>query len=297
MEIAEATRAFLSARERLGGSPNTKIAYAQDLGKLEKHAIAAGLGALASWDALALTRFISTLHQAGLSAKSLTRLVSTLRRFFAHALETGWITENPTLYLRAPKVRRRLPDVLDPDETATLVEIPAGEPLSARDRAMLELFYSSGLRLSELAALRWPDLDLPDATVRVLGKGQKLRLVPVGRKAIEALQTWHAEASTWPGFDTGFVFLNGRGAHLTPRAIQLRVKTWAQRQGIWKRVHPHLLRHSFASHLLESSGNLRAVQELLGHANLSTTQIYTHLDFMHLARVYDQAHPRAKAKG
>jgi integrase/recombinase XerC len=181
--------------------------------------------------------------------------------------------------------------VLDADSITRLLEIPEGERLSTRDRAILELLYSSGLRLSELASLRWADLDLDDGSVRVLGKGAKTRIVPVGRLARQALLALRAERAAAP---TDPVFDNGRGGALSPRAIQARVRYWAQRQGLWQRVHPHLLRHSFASHLLESSGDLRAVQELLGHADIATTQVYTHLDFQHLAAVYDRAHPRAR---
>ena len=292
--IAHAIAEFLAARAQPGGSRHTAIAYAQDLGKLARFAEERALATVCAIDALSLRQFLAQLHQTGLGAKSLTRLSSTLRSFFEHTRRLGWRHDNPATDLRAPKVRRRLPDVLDADETAALLEIDARDPLSTRDRAALELFYSSGLRLAELAALKWEDLDFPDATVRVLGKGAKLRVVPVGSHALMALEAWRDEARGWRGFESGYVFLNGRGGCLSHRAIQLRIKTWAQRQGIWKRVHPHLLRHSFASHLLESSGNLRAVQELLGHANLATTQIYTHVDFMQLARVYDQAHPRAR---
>jgi len=173
------------------------------------------------------------------------------------------------------------------------VEVPTDGPLGLRDRAMLELLYSSGLRLSELCGLRWDQLDLADGLVRVLGKGRKIRIVPVGRPAREALEQW--QQSNSPASDAP-VFPGRGGAPIGPRAVQLRLRQLAQQQGLWKRVYPHLLRHSFASHLLESSGDLRGVQELLGHADIATTQIYTHLDFQHLAKVYDAAHPRARRK-
>jgi integrase/recombinase XerC len=190
--------------------------------------------------------------------------------------------------------------VLDPDEMTRLVEIPADDAIGKRDRALLELMYSSGLRLSEVRLLRWRELDLDAGMVRVTGKGAKVRIVPVGRHACAALRAWREEsqpANATAHADAQSPVFPGRGgAPIGPRAIQLRLRQLAKQQGIWKRVHPHLLRHSFASHVLESSGDLRGVQELLGHADIATTQIYTHLDFQHLAKVYDAAHPRAKRK-
>ncbi len=188
---------------------------------------------------------------------------------------------------------RKLPQVLDVDEAVQLVELPTDGPLGLRDRALLELFYSSGLRLAEVCALRWVDLDFAQGLVTVLGKGSKQRVVPVGSHALKALAAWRESRNEWL---TLFVFPGRSDKPITSRAIQLRLRQLAQRQGVFKRVHPHLLRHSFASHMLESSGDLRAVQELLGHADIATTQIYTHLDFQHLAKVYDAAHPRAKRK-
>ena len=205
---------------------------------------------------------------------------------------------NPEEILR-PKAPRKLPNVLDVDEMGQLVEVPADDALGKRDRALLELMYSSGLRLSETCNLCWRELDLDDALVRVTGKGGKVRIVPVGRHAIAALRAWRAHCTvTAPAAVMGdhAVFPGRDGGAISPRAIQLRLRQLAMKQGIFKRVHPHLLRHSFASHVLESSGDLRGVQELLGHANIATTQIYTHLDFQHLAKVYDGAHPRAKRR-
>src|SRR5690606_36767694 len=195
--------------------------------------------------------------------------------------------------IRAPKAPRKLPQVLDVDEAVQLVEVATDAPLGLRDRALLELFYSSGLRLSEVCALKWGDLDFAQGLVTVLGKGSKQRIVPVGSHARNALQAWRKESAGKPD---GFVFPGRGGGQITPRAIQLRLKRLAMQRGVFKRIHPHLLRHSFASHMLESSGDLRGVQELLGHADIATTQIYTHLDFQHLAKVYDAAHPRAKRK-
>ena len=220
------------------------------------------------------------------------RRLSAVRSCFRWLLKQGRVAANPAAPIRAPKAPRKLPQVLDPDEAKVLVEVPTDVPLGLRDRALLELFYSSGLRLSELCALRWRDLDLDDGLVTVLGKGNKQRSVPVGSHARNALTAWRAD--TGAGNDAP-VF-PGRHGPITPRAVQLRLRQLAQRQGLFKRVHPHLLRHSFASHVLESSGDLRGVQELLGHADIATTQIYTHLDYQHLAKVYDAAHPRAKRK-
>jgi len=205
----------------------------------------------------------------------------------------GLLASDPLLGVRGPKVRRKLPQVLDVDEASALVETDSGGKLAVRDRAMLELFYSSGLRLSELVGLRWLDLDLDGGEVRVLGKGSKTRIVPVGRHAIAALRALGAEQ----GMPADSPVFRGRGgASINPRTVQLRMNKLALQQNLPKHIHPHLLRHTFASHMLESSGDLRAVQELLGHADIATTQIYTHLDFQHLAKVYDAAHPRARRK-
>jgi len=249
-----------------------------------------------SWSALtteALRTFIASEHRRGLSGKSLQRRLSACRGLLRDLLRRGDIAADPSTGLRAPKAPRKLPRVLDADEMARLVEVPTDVPLGLRDRAMLELFYSSGLRLSELCGLRWGALDLDEGLVRVDGKGGKTRIVPVGRFAREALQAWRAQSTVTAETP---VFPGRGGAPISSRAVQLRLKQLAQQQGVWKRVHPHLLRHSFASHVLESSGDLRGVQELLGHADIATTQIYTHLDFQHLAKVYDAAHPRARRK-
>ncbi|WP_140909854.1 tyrosine recombinase XerC [Cognatiluteimonas lumbrici] len=272
-------------------SPNTLDGYRRDLDALS--AFADGRGqepeALGSED---IRAFVADGHRRGLSPKSLQRRLSAVRSFYRWLLRHGRVKANPAAAVRAPKAPRKLPQVLDPDEARALVEVPTDAPLGLRDRALLELFYSSGLRLSELCALRWHDLDLAEGLVTVLGKGRKQRTVPVGSHACRALAEWRSDSG---GKDDAPVF-PGRNGPITPRAVQLRLRQLAQRQGLFKRVHPHLLRHSFASHVLESSGDLRAVQELLGHADIATTQIYTHLDYQHLARVYDAAHPRAKRK-
>lgn len=272
-------------------SAHTLDAYRRDLTVLSGWAQAQGreLLALKTED---LRAFIAAEHRRGLAPKSLQRRLSACRSLYRWLLKHGRIQASPADGIRAPKAPRKLPQVLDPDEAKALVEVPTDTPLGLRDRALLELFYSSGLRLGELCALRWRDLDLDDGLVTVLGKGSKQRTVPVGSHARTALQAWREERKAG---DKDPVF-PGRNGPITPRAVQLRMRKLAQRQGLFKRVHPHLLRHSFASHVLESSGDLRGVQELLGHADIATTQIYTHLDFQHLAKVYDAAHPRAKRK-
>ena len=272
-------------------SPHTLDAYRRDLAALSGWVEGQGVG-LVDVRAEQLRAFVAAEHRRGLSAKSLQRRLSACRSFYAWLLRHGRIAASPAAAIRAPKAPRKLPQVLDPDEVKVLVEVPTDAPLGLRDRALLELFYSSGLRLSELCALHWRDLDFDGGLVTVLGKGGKQRSVPMGSFARAALAAW--QASTGAGRESP-VF-PGRNGPISPRAVQYRLRQLAQRQGLFKRVHPHLLRHSFASHILESSGDLRGVQELLGHADIATTQIYTHLDFQHLAKVYDAAHPRAKRK-
>ncbi|MGV8922486.1 MAG: tyrosine recombinase XerC [Thermomonas sp.] len=275
-------------------SPHTLDAYRRDLLALVNWSNGQSRELLQlSADDLRL--FVASEHRRGLSAKSLQRRLSACRSFYGWLLKQGSITANPAAAVRAPKAVRKLPQVLDVDEAVQLVELPTDGPLGLRDRALLELFYSSGLRLAEVCALRWVDLDFAQGLVTVLGKGSKQRVVPVGSHALKALAEWrialHRNVT-----DEQFVFPGRTAKPITSRAIQLRLRQLAQRQGVFKRVHPHLLRHSFASHMLESSGDLRAVQELLGHADIATTQIYTHLDFQYLAKVYDASHPRAKRK-
>jgi len=274
-------------------SPHTLAGYRRDLAKLLRFMQAQDLASFDALDANRMRAFVAGEHRAGLAPKSLQRLLSSCRSLFRQLQREGLLAAEPMLGVRGPKVRRKLPQVLDVDEAAALVETDSGGKLAVRDRAMLELFYSSGLRLSELCGLRWLDLNLDEGEVRVLGKGSKTRIVPVGRHAVAALRALGAEEGT-PADSP--IFRGRGGAPINPRTVQLRMKTLALQQGIPKHIHPHLLRHTFASHMLESSGDLRAVQELLGHADIATTQIYTHLDFQHLARVYDAAHPRAKRK-
>jgi integrase/recombinase XerC len=283
--------AHLEVERRM--SAHTLDAYRRDLQALAEWSAAQGTGDPSALHTEQLRQFIAAEHRRGLSPKSLQRRLSACRSFYRWLLRHGRIGANPAAALRAPKAPRKLPQVLDVDEAVQLVELPTDAPLGLRDRAMLELFYSSGLRLSELCALRWRDLDLAEGLVTVLGKGGKQRSVPVGSHARAALEAWRAESA---GRAEQPVFPGRGGAPIGARAVQIRLRRLAQRQGLFKRVHPHLLRHSFASHVLESSGDLRGVQELLGHADIATTQIYTHLDYQHLAKVYDGAHPRAKRK-
>ncbi len=274
-------------------SAHTLDAYRRDLDALATWAAAQGIDDLVTVHTEQLRAFIAAEHRRGLSPKSLQRRLSACRSCYQWLLKHGRIAANPAAGIRAPKAPRKLPQVLDVDEAVQLVELPTDVPLGVRDRAILELFYSSGLRLSELCALRWHDLDLADGLVTVFGKGNKQRIVPVGSHACKALDHLRRESQ---GQTDAPVFPGRGGATITPRAVQIRLQGLAQRQGLFKRVYPHLLRHSFASHVLESSGDLRGVQELLGHADIATTQIYTHLDYQHLAKVYDGAHPRAKRK-
>ncbi len=271
-------------------SAHTLDAYRRDLGALAGWARGRDLLALDGND---LRTFVAAEHRRGLSPKSLQRRLSACRSLYRWLLKQGRLPASPADGVRAPKAPRKLPQVLDVDEAVQLVQLPTDAPLGLRDRALLELFYSSGLRLSEVCTLRWGDLDFEAGLVTVLGKGSKQRIVPVGSHARRALLDWRAASA---GTGGGFVFPGRGGARISARAIQLRMKQLALRQGVFKRIHPHLLRHSFASHVLESSGDLRGVQELLGHADIATTQIYTHLDFQHLAKVYDAAHPRARRK-
>ena len=273
-------------------SAHTLDAYRRDLAALAAWASmqSRGVPELTGED---IRAFVASEHRRGLSPKSLQRRLSACRSFYRWLLKLGRIGASPAEAIRAPKAARKLPQVLDVDEAVQLVEVATDAPLGLRDRALLELFYSSGLRLSEVCALRWQDLDFAQGLVTVLGKGSKQRVVPVGSHARNALQAWRGET---PGQSGDFVFPGRGGRQISARAVQLRMKRVAMQRGVYKRVHPHLLRHSFASHMLESSGDLRGVQELLGHADIATTQIYTHLDFQHLAKVYDAAHPRAKRK-
>ncbi|MDE2306372.1 MAG: tyrosine recombinase XerC [Gammaproteobacteria bacterium] len=282
-------------------SPLTAAAYRRDLDALRRYAERHALDAWSRLDGRSIQAFAATEHGAGLAPRSVQRRLSAVRSFYAYLQREGAAQANPAGEVRAPKGRRRLPTTLDVDQMARLLAFRTDDRLSTRDKAIMELFYSSGLRLRELVGLDLGDLDLRDATVRVLGKGGKTRILPVGREARAALGAWLAERGTDAarGAANGraALFLSRAGRRLSGREIQRRVALWARRQGIPTHVHPHLFRHSFATHMLESSADLRGVQELLGHADIGTTQIYTHLDFQRLASVYDSAHPRARRRG
>lgn len=297
MQLQAACLAFLEhAANEAGLSPATVDAYRRDLNRLVDWCARKEIDSVESLTQHDVRAFAAAEHRRGLSPRSIQRRLSALRRFFRYLRREGEISHDPGQGIRAPRVRRKLPEVLDVDQVLALLEIPEENDLATRDRAMLELFYASGLRVSELAGLSWGRLDSREGLVRILGKGRRERVVPVGRYALKALEKWRRiQLTAIPGA-VDRIFTSLKGLPLGVRAIQKRVAYWSQRQGLDQSVHPHQLRHSFASHILESSGDLRAVQELLGHANLSTTQIYTHLDFQHLAKVYDETHPRAKKK-
>jgi len=291
--LGDAIEAFF---DQLGASLSdaTIDAYRRDLARLLAWAGQHERLQVEQIDQNDIRAFAAGEHRRGLSPRSVQRRLSAVRRLFKYLRDQHRLGHDPTRGVRAPKIRRRLPEVLDIDQVLALLEIPDDSEISTRDRAMLELFYASGLRVSELAGLTWDRLDFNEGMVRVLGKGRRERMVPVGRHALAALKRWRAVQQTLADGSEPRVFTSLSAKPLSVRAIQKRVAYWSERQGLDQRVHPHQLRHSFASHILESSGDLRAVQELLGHANLTTTQIYTHLDFQHLAKVYDETHPRAK---
>lgn len=279
-------------REERRYSPHTVENYARDLRRLCET-----VGD--DWSSVKvhhIRALVAKEHRQGAGSKTLQRLLSAIRGFFNYLIREGVVDANPALDVRAPKAGRKLPGVLDVDQVSRLLDLPGDEALVVRDRAILELFYSSGLRLAELVGLDLVDVDLGDAQLRVTGKGRKARDLPIGRHAVAALKAWLPLRAGLAAADEQALFVGQRGRRLGARAVQTRLARHAGLQGLDRRVHPHLLRHSFASHLLESSGDLRAVQELLGHADISTTQVYTHLDYQHLAKVYDAAHPRARRK-
>ena len=274
-----------------GLSPLTLTNYARDIAALDKLRGETDLPQLTNTQ---IRRFIATLHSQGLGGKSIARMLSSWRGLFAYLVQRHGFAANPILGLRAPKSPKTLPQALSIEQASKLVEITDSEPLSLRDHAILELFYSSGLRLSELVNLNCDALDFVEGTVTVTGKGNKTRIVPLGKQAISAINTWLPQREILNKNNEKSLFISKLGKRIGARNVQLRLKEWSIKQGIHTSVHPHILRHSFASHVLQSSGDLRAVQEMLGHANISTTQVYTHLDYQHLTKVYDAAHPRAR---
>jgi len=277
-------------------SPHTIAAYLRDLAALHDWCRRQDIEDWPTLDAQHIRAFAAASHARGLGARSVQRRLAATRTFFQFLMREGALRCNPGLDIRAPKANKRLPHTIDADQMARLLAIKPKVPLDVRDLAMMELLYSSGLRLAELGGLDLNDLDLNDRNLRAHGKGNKQRVVPIGRMAVAALRRWLAERPAFAPADETAVFTGRHGRRLGARAIQLRISFHARAQGLPVHVHPHLFRHSFATHLLESSRDLRAVQELLGHANISTTQIYTHLDFQHLARTYESSHPRAKRR-
>ena len=273
---------------------HTRNAYMRDMGQL---AVLAGGTPLTDLTRAQLARFLATLHGRGLSGRSLARMLSAWRTFHRFLADSrGAKLDDPSVGLKAPKSPRKLPSALTPDEAVRLVDGAGVDVLGKRDHALFELAYSSGLRLSELVGLDVDRVDLVTGEVRAWGKGAKERIVPVGAAALMALKTWLAERAAIPAGDERALFVDRRGRRIAPRQIQRRLAALAIKRGINRHVHPHMLRHSFASHVLQSSGDLRAVQEMLGHASIASTQVYTHLDFQALAKVYDAAHPRARKK-
>lgn len=277
-------------------SPHTLTAYRRDLDRLSTLADARGKD-IAALTRPELQRALMDLHGKGLAPRSIARTLSGWRSYYAWLARSRQIDTNPADDLRAPKRPRTLPRALGVDQANALLDHAPDDPLGRRDAAMFELLYSSGLRLAELVSLDWPGgIDLRESEVTVTGKRNKTRTVPLGIKAADALRVWLEDRARLVAPDERALFVGRRGRRLGARQVELRLAAWAQRCGLGQHVHPHMLRHSFASHVLQSSGDLRAVQEMLGHASIAATQIYTHLDFQHLAKVYDAAHPRAKAK-
>ncbi len=283
---------YLAAEKRY--SSHTVAAYRRDLVAFTEYC-----AEIASWDAIDQQRvrgFVASQHRKGLSGTSLQRQLSSIRSLYRYLCRHQLASTSPATGVPAPKAGRRLPKTLQVDELSCLLDIKETRPLARRDLAMMELLYGCGLRLAELSGLNLNAVDWQQSVLTVTGKGRKQRRVPFGRKAALALKNWLPERVLLLKQENPALFISQRGQRISHASIGQRLKKWARVQGVASQVHPHKLRHSFASHILESSSDLRAVQELLGHANLSTTQIYTHLDFQHLARVYDQAHPRARKK-
>lgn len=296
---ATQTAAFLAhlANERRL-SPHTIDSYRRDLTRIGRWCREQGVRRWLDLGEVEIRRYLAHRHRTGIDGRSLARELSALRSLFRYLLREGLVGVNPARGIRAPKHARRLPGTFDADSLCALLDDPAADtdPLALRDTAMVELFYSSGLRLAELIAVDQRDIDPAEAMLTVIGKGAKARRVPVGSAALAAIARWLQVRPLLAAAAEPALFVSRRGQRIHPRTVQRRLAHWAALRGATRHLHPHLLRHSFASHLLESSSDLRAVQELLGHADIATTQVYTHLDFQHLAQVYDQAHPRARKK-
>ncbi len=274
-------------------SQNTIDAYRRDLVCLRSFCEKQGIDTWRDLRVHNLRRYAATEFASGLSPRSVQRRLSGARMFMQYLIRENHIKSNPVVEVSAPKAPRRLPDTLDAEQMTVLLQVKGDEVVDKRDRAIMELLYSSGLRLAELVGLDIDSIDTGEGTVRVLGKGSKERIIPVGRYALEAVADWQRVRANMANPEERALFTGARGARISPRSVQAMIRQRATAAGLPQRVHPHLFRHSFATHVLESSGDLRGVQEMLGHADISTTQIYTHLDFQHLAQIYDKAHPRA----
>lgn len=275
-------------------SVHTLAGYRRDLDRLLTFCNDRRIGGWQKVEVETARSFVVELKRSGLSGRSIQRALSAARGFYKRLILHRTVSSSPFDGIKAPKSPRRLPQTLSADQASQMVSLKRTDFISVRDCAMMELFYSSGLRLSELVSTNIDSLDMLDGTIRVLGKRNKERIVPVGRFALQAIKVWLVVRARQVKDDESALFISRRGQRISARGVQQRVRLWAVKQGLGVHVHPHMFRHSFASHMLESSSDLRAVQELLGHADISTTQVYTHLDFQHLAKVYDRAHPRAR---
>lgn len=280
-------------------SPHTITNYGKDLIKFSQYCLERKIKESNDLSVDNAKLFAATLRSHKLAPKSIQRILSTVRNFYKYLVKENIAKDNPLLGVSAPKVGRQLPKTLDADQVTQLMNVAPETDWEYRDIAMIELLYSSGLRVAELVGINNADINWHNSTVLVLGKGNKERVVPVGQMALQAISKWQSKRALFLAdvkSTTDALFISNRANRISIRSVQSRLKYWAKRIGFDNNLYPHLLRHSFASHMLESSGELRAVQEMLGHADISTTQIYTHLDFQHLAKVYDNAHPRAKKK-
>ncbi len=278
-------------------SPKTIDSYQRDLQQFADYCQSQNILDVTLVHSQTVRGFAAKLHRQGLQGRSIARQLSAIRSFYTYLMREGLAQQNPANDVKAPQADKKLPKVLDADQINRLLDIKSQAPLALRDKAMLELMYSAGLRLSELVSLDVSNIDLQDSSLTVEGKGGKARFAHIGGKAKQAVLAWlKIRPQLLKELDEAAVFINNRGQRLSARGVQQRLLHWAKQQGLAMNLHPHMLRHSFATHLLESSSNIRAVQELLGHADISTTQVYTHLDFQYLANIYDTAHPRAKKK-
>lgn len=286
--------AYLRAERQL--SAHTLKNYQRDLDGLQAFLEEMQQNRWSALDTDLVRQYAARLHRRGMAGSSIQRTLSAIRSFYRFLSREQRVQQNPALAVQAPKSPRKLPQTLDVEQMSGLLEIPVTDATSARDKAMMELIYSSGLRVSEVVSIDLGDVDFQDGSLLVTGKGSKDRMLPVGRKALAAIEVWMGWRQQWVSYDETALFVSKRGQRISVRTVEQRMAEWGKRLGVQGRVYPHRLRHSFASHMLESSGDLRAVQELLGHADISTTQIYTHLDFQHLMNVYEQSHPRARKK-